>query len=82
MQHHVVSSKAQMPEPLLPQKYWQNTGAKFGHEWNQSPDPNEKPVAGLFKEINALHSFAAHLYRIYCIHILLSHTKRSIKKFS
>lgn len=43
-----------MPEFLLPQKYWRNTGSKFGHEQNPSPDPTEKLVPGLFKEINAL----------------------------
>lgn len=47
-----------MPEFLLPQKYWQNTGSKFGHEQNQSPDPTEKLVPGLFKEINTLDSCA------------------------
>lgn len=39
MQHHAVSSQAQMLGLLLLQKYWQNTESKFAHEQNQSPDP-------------------------------------------
>lgn len=75
MQYHVVSSKAQTPELLLPQKCWQNTGSKFGHEQNQSPAPTGKLVPGLFKEINVLHTFAAILSRIstvftFCLAIL------------
>lgn len=53
-----------MPEFLLPQKYWQNTGSKFGHKQNRSPDPTEKLVPGLFKEMNALDSCAVTPARI------------------
>lgn len=53
-----------MPEFSLPQRYWQNTGSKFGHEWNQSPDPTEKLVPDLFKEINTLDSCTVTLSRI------------------
>lgn len=53
-----------MPEFLLPQKYWQNTGSESGHEQNPSPDPAGKLVPGLFKEIKALDSCAVTLSRI------------------